>query len=71
MLMESARPPIEQLSLHDLRKAWDASVNALASMAETNPAWEWKAVQLQLEQLHALAHELRRKKGMERAKWQP
>jgi len=28
-------------------------------------------VQLRLERLHALAHELRRKKGLERAKWQP
>ncbi|MDH4246838.1 MAG: hypothetical protein OEW39_08845 [Deltaproteobacteria bacterium] len=64
-------PPIEQLSTHDLLKEWNAAVGALAAMEGSNPTWEWKLVQVQLERLHALGHELRRKKSLERAKWQP
>jgi hypothetical protein len=69
--MESAKPAIEQLSMHDLVKEWHAELNALDKMEQDNPTWEWREVQLRLENLHALAHELRRKKGLERAKWQP
>ena len=69
--MNPTSHPIEQLSPHDLLREWDTAVKALATMAETNPNWEWKKVQPQLEHLHALAQELHRKKALERAKWQP
>ena len=69
--MEQEQSPIERLSLHDLVKEWQAELNALQGMETQNPTWEWKPVQLHLERLHALAQELRRKKGQERAKWQP
>jgi hypothetical protein len=65
------KPPIEKLATHDLVKEWQAELNALQSIDQSNPAWEWKPVQLRLERLHALAHELRKKKAEERAKWQP
>ena len=70
-LMESATTPIESLSVHDLIREWTSELGALQSMESSNPSWEWKAVQPHLERLHALAQELRRKKGLERAKWQP
>jgi hypothetical protein len=69
--MESAKPPIEQMSMHDLVKEWQAELSALEQMEADNPTWEWRPVQLHLENLHALAQELRRKKALERAKWQP
>lgn len=69
--MESTNTPIESMSLHDLNREWQTELGALKEMENTNPAWEWKPVQLHLERLHALAQELRRKKGLERAKWQP
>jgi hypothetical protein len=69
--MESAKPAIEKMTLHDLSKEWRAELSALEKMEQDNPTWEWMPVQLHLENLHALAHELRRKKGLERAKWQP
>jgi hypothetical protein len=69
--MEATNTPIESMSLHDLAKEWQAELGMLQGMESSNPTWEWKPVQLRLERLHALAHELRRKKGLERAKWQP
>jgi hypothetical protein len=69
--MESAKTPIEQMSTHDLVKEWHAELGALDKMEQENPTWEWHRVQLHLENLHALAQELRRKKALERAKWQP
>ena len=69
--MESAKPAIELMSLHDLVKEWHAELGALEKIEQANPTWDWKPVQLRLENLHALAQELRRKKGLERAKWQP
>jgi len=69
--MESAKPPIEKMTLHDLVKEWRAELSALENIEQDNPTWEWKPVQMRLENLHALAHELRRKKALERAKWQP
>ena len=69
--MESAKPAIEQMSLHDLVKEWHTELGALEKMEQDNPTWEWKRVQSHLENLHALAQELRRKKALERAKWQP
>ncbi len=69
--MESTNIPIETMSLHDLIREWENELGALQGMDKSNPAWEWNPVQLHLERLHALAHELRRKKGLERAKWQP
>jgi hypothetical protein len=69
--MESAKSAIEQMSMHDLVKEWNAELSALEKMEQENPTWDWKPVQERLENLHALAHELRRKKALERAKWQP
>jgi hypothetical protein len=69
--METTKPPIEKLSLHDLLKEWKAELADLQELEASNPTWEWKPVQLHLERLHALAQELRRKKALERAKWQP
>ena len=63
--------PIEKMSVQDLTKAWEQQVNALAEMHKTNPKWEWRPVQLCLEQLHALAREIGKQKALERAKWQP
>ncbi len=69
--MESQKPPIESMSLHDLLKEWHSELGLLNTMEQTNPTWEWRTVQLRLERLHALAQELRRQKALERAKWQP
>ena len=69
--MESTNTPIESMSLHDLIREWQTELGTLKGMDDTNPTWEWKTVQLHLERLHALAQELRRKKGLERAKSQP
>jgi hypothetical protein len=69
--MESAKSAVESMSLHDLVKEWHAELGALEKMEQENPSWEWKQVQAHLENLHALAQELRRKKALERAKWQP
>lgn len=69
--MESTNTPIESMSLHDLVREWETELSALQQMENTNPTWDWKPVQFHLERLHALAQELRRKKGLERAKWQP
>lgn len=69
--MEPDKPAIEKMPLHDLVKEWQAELSALEKMESENPTWEWKPVQMRLENLHALAHELRRKKALERAKWQP
>ncbi|HUJ76334.1 MAG TPA: hypothetical protein VL359_15845 [bacterium] len=63
--------PIEKMSTHDLVNEWQAELTALQGMEQSNPTWDWKPVQLRLERLHSLAHELRRKKAEERAKWQP
>ena len=65
------KAPIEQLNLQDLQQEWQRTVSSLQAMEQGNPTWEWKPVQLQLERLHALAMELRRKKALDRAKWQP
>ncbi len=69
--MEPAKTPIESMSIHDLVKEWNEELGALGKMEDTNPTWEWRTVQLHLENLHALARELRRKKALDRAKWQP
>lgn len=69
--MESVTTPIESLSVHDLIREWNSELGALQAMESSNPSWEWQVVQLHLERLHALAQELRIKKGQERAKWQP
>lgn len=69
--MESTNIPIETMSIHDLIREWESELRVLQNMENTNSTWEWKPVQLHLERLHALAQELRRKKGLERAKWQP
>lgn len=69
--MESTKPPIESMSAHDLIREWNAELGLLHGMEDANPVWEWSPVQLRLERLHALAHELRHKKATERAKWQP
>ena len=69
--MPSEKPPIEKMSAHDLMREWSTELGALGKMEQDNPTWDWKPVQLHLENLHALAKELRRKKALERAKWQP
>lgn len=69
--MENPKQAIEKLSMHDLLKEWQGELKVLEDMERTNPTWEWKKVQLHLENLHQLAQELRRKKALERAKWQP
>jgi len=69
--MDSEKQPIEKMSHHDLVKEWQDELAALQSMDSANPTWEWAPVQGRLERLHALAQELRRKKALERAKWQP
>lgn len=69
--MEPDKPAIEKMTLHDLVKEWHAELGVLDQMENENPSWEWRPVQERLENLHALAHELRRKKALERAKWQP
>lgn len=63
--------PIEKMSLFDLLKEWQAELDQLKATEETNPRWDWKPVQLHLERLHALAREIRSRKALERAKWQP
>ena len=62
---------IEKMSLFDLLKEWQSELDLLKATEESNPTWEWKTVQLHLERLHALAHEIRARKAQERAKWQP
>jgi len=57
--------------MHELLKEWQTELAQLQAMEQQNPSWDWKPVQLRLERLHALAHELRKKKAEERAKWQP
>lgn len=69
--MPSEKQPIEKMSAHDLMREWSNELGALGKMEQDNPTWEWKPVQLHLENLHALAKELRRKKALDRAKWQP
>jgi hypothetical protein len=69
--MTTDKLPIEKMSMHDLLKEWQAELGLLQSMEQSNPTWDWKPVQLRLERLHALAHELRKRKSEERAKWQP
>ncbi len=67
--------PIEKMSLHDLQKLWQQELDGLQPQAierdQHNPHWEWRPIQERLERLHALAHEIHRKKALERAKWQP
>lgn len=63
--------PIEKMTAHDLIQEWEAELEALRGTDASNPKWEWKPVQLRLERLHALAHEIHLKKAQERAKWQP
>ena len=46
------------------------ALHALAA-GQDGPRPDWKRVQPHLENLQALAMELRRKKALERAKWQP
>ena len=65
------KAPIEQMNLQDLQQEWQRAVGVLQGMEQGNPTWEWKQVQIPLERLQALAVELRRKKSLERAKWQP
>ena len=62
---------VEKMSMNDLLKQWQSEVKTLENMESTNPAWDWMVVQGHLENLHNLAQELRRKKSLERAKWQP
>ena len=62
---------IENLSAQELVREWESELEGLRSMEASNPAWDWKPVQLHLERLHALAHEIKSKKALERAKWQP
>ena len=62
---------IEKMSLFDLLKEWQSELDQLKGAEESNPNWDWKPVQLHLERLHALAHEIRIRKSEERAKWQP
>ncbi len=71
MSLKIEENPIENLNPVQLKSAWQAEVQNLAKMDEKNPQWEWKRVQYSLEQLHALAHELRKRSAEERAKWQP
>lgn len=69
--MEPTKTPIENMSIHDLIREWQTELGALQGMENSNPAWDWHPVQHHLERLHALAQELRRKKALDRAKWQP
>ena len=69
--MASDETPIETMASADLLRKWHESLRKLQTQERDNPRWEWSVVQPYLEQLHALAHELRRKQGLERAKWQP
>ena len=62
---------IEQLTAQELVKEWESELESLKTMETSNPKWEWKPVQMHLERLHALAHELQTKMARERAKWQP
>ena len=62
---------IENMPAQDLIKEWETELDALKNMEAGNPGWDWKPVQLRLERLHVLAHEIRNKKAQERAKWQP
>lgn len=71
MSLKSEENPIESLSLEQLKFAWQKEAQDLAEMEKKNPEWEWGKLQESLEQLHALAHELRKRKAEERAKWQP
>lgn len=63
--------PIEMLSLGELEQQWQAELKRLGETPTKNPSWEWPPVQEHLERLHALAQELRRKRALERARWQP
>jgi acyl-CoA reductase-like NAD-dependent aldehyde dehydrogenase len=65
------KAPIEKTSMRELLKEWQAELNHLQAMEQANPTWEWKPVQERLERLHALAHELRKRRAEDRAKWQP
>jgi len=57
--------------MRELLKEWQAEISQLQAMEQTNANWDWKPVQERLERLHALAHELRKRKAEDRAKWQP
>lgn len=69
--MEVMNIPIEKSSSNDLLEQWRAELELLKALEETNPRWDWKPVQMRLERLHALAHEIRAKKAQDGAKWQP
>ena len=62
---------LEKMSTQELLAEWQAELNRLLTLDQANPAWEWRPVQEHLERLHALAHEIRTKKALDRAKWQP
>lgn len=62
---------IEKMADGDLLEQWRKEVDGLRAVETQNPQWEWKPIQLRLERLHALAHEIRAKKAQSRAKWQP
>ncbi len=70
-IKEPMNIPIEKMAGNDLREEWQRILEELKSTEKTNPGWEWKPLQIQLERLHALAHEIRSKKAQARAKWQP
>ena len=70
-VQETDSLPIEKMSLFDLLKEWQSELDSLKANEEFNPRWDWTPVQLHLERLHALAHEIRARKAEERAKWQP
>ena len=63
--------PIEKKTAPDLIREWESELDALRAANSVNPGWEWKPLQIHLERLHALAHEINSKKAQERAKWQP
>ncbi len=64
-------PPIEEQEENELLHQWHETLEALREQEHDNPTWEWPRVQVQLERLHALAQELRRKQSLSRARWQP
>ncbi len=63
--------PIEKHDHSELLHQWHTTLEVLREIEHQNPNWEWSPLQLHLERLHALAQEMRRKKTLERARWQP
>ncbi len=69
--MANNETSIENMASTELLRKWREELKKLQGQEYENPHWEWSVVQTHLENLHALAHELRRKQGVERARWQP